>query len=88
MTSHHPTAVQATIAAVRLPSADRWEELLEKFRLLLASPLAEGVARIVEESFRLLPIIPPPPVGDTSSYAPANEIEPARRGRSRSRTPV
>jgi transcriptional regulator with XRE-family HTH domain len=76
------------IAAIRIPSADRAEELLEKFRLLLASPLAEGVARIVEESFRLLPIIPPPPVGETTGYAPANEVEPARRSRSRSRTPV
>ena len=38
------------------------------------------------EKFRLLPIIPPPPAGDTSTYAPANEIEPARRSRSRSRT--
>ena len=82
-----PAAAPA-MAALRLPTADRAEELLEKFRLLLASPLAEGVARIVEESFRLLPIIPPPQAGDTSSYAPANEIEPARRGRSRSRAPV
>ena len=82
-----PAAGPST-AAIRMPSGDRADELLEKFRLLLASPLAEGVARIVEESFRLLPIIPPPQAGDTSSYAPANEIEPARRGRSRSRTPV
>ena len=44
-------------------SPDRAEELMEKFRLLLASPLAEGIARIVEESFRLLPIIPPPSAG-------------------------
>src|SRR5205814_3602837 len=72
----------------RIPSADRAEELMEKFRVLLASPLAEGVARIVEESFRLLPIIPPPAAGESSGYAPANEIEPNRRGRSRSRTPV
>jgi transcriptional regulator with XRE-family HTH domain len=84
-----PAPMAGSPLAVRMPSADRAEELLEKFRLLLASPLAEGVARIVEESFRLLPIIPPPSVGDTSSYAPANEIEPARRGRSsRSRTTV
>jgi transcriptional regulator with XRE-family HTH domain len=76
------------LSALRLPTADRADELLEKFRLLLASPLAEGVARIVEESFRLLPIIPPPQAGDSSSYAPASEIEPARRGRSRSRTSV
>src|SRR5262245_43618439 len=78
----------ASAGAFRAPSADRAEELLEKFRVLLASPLAEGVARIVEESFRLLPIIPPPTPGESSGYAPANEIEPIRRGRSRSRTPV
>src|SRR6516165_3958928 len=72
--------------AGRIPTTDRAEELIEKFRRLLASPLAEGVARIVEESFRLLPIIPPPQVGESSGYAPANEIEPTRRGRSRSRT--
>ena len=54
----------------RLPSSDRAEELLEKFRMILASPLAEGVARIVEESFRLLPIIPPPSSGEPSRYAP------------------
>src|SRR5262249_34809810 len=59
--SHTPTpmAPPAGPALARTPSADRAEELLEKFRVLLASPLAEGVARIVEESFRLLPIIPP-----------------------------
>jgi hypothetical protein len=81
-------AAAPEMAALRLPTADRADELLEKVRLLLASPLAEGVARVVEESFRLLPIIPPPQAGDSSNYAPANEIEPARRGRSRSRTPV
>ena len=68
----------------RLPSSERAEELIEKFRLLLSSPLAEGVARIVEESFRLLPIIPPPssvePGRDTSRI----EIEPAHHGRARS----
>ena len=41
-------------------SSDRADELIEKFRMLLGSPLADGIARIVEESFRLLPIIPPP----------------------------
>jgi transcriptional regulator with XRE-family HTH domain len=75
-------------APVRLPSADRAEELLEKFRVLLASPMAEGVARIVEESFRLLPIIPPPTAGDSPNYAPAHEVETIRRARSRPRTPV
>src|SRR5579883_2235287 len=71
------------VALGRVPSADRAEELMEKFRVLLGSPLAEGVARIVEESFRLLPIIPPPAAGDPSNYAPAREIEPIRRARSR-----
>ena len=51
------------------PVAGSGGELLEKFRLLLASPMAEGVARIVEESFRLLPIIPPPAPGEASGYA-------------------
>lgn len=77
-----------SIAPTRLPSGDRAEELLEKFRVLLASPMAEGVARIVEESFRLLPIIPPPAAGDSPSYAPAQDVESMRRARSRTRTPV
>jgi transcriptional regulator with XRE-family HTH domain len=81
-------AASSPVAAMRAPSADRADELMEKFRVLLASPLAEGVARIVEESFRLLPIIPPPAVGDNPGYAPANEIEPIRRGRPRSRSSV
>ncbi len=73
-------------AGPRSLSPDRAGELMEKFRLLLGSPLAEGVARIVEESFRLLPIIPPPAPGESSGYAPAHEIEPLRRGRGRSRS--
>jgi transcriptional regulator with XRE-family HTH domain len=77
-----------SMVSTRLPSADRAEELLEKFRVLLASPLAEGIARIVEESFRLLPIIPPPTAEDNSGYAPANEIGALRRGRSRTGAPV
>src|SRR5262245_51016853 len=72
----------------RVPNADRAEELLEKFRVLLASPLAEGVARIVEESFRLLPIIPAPTAGDAPSYVPTREVEPLRGRRARSRSPV
>ena len=67
----------------RFASSDRAEELLEKFRLLLASPLAEGVARIVEESFRLLPIIPPPLSGEPSRYAPPIELKAARHSRGR-----
>jgi transcriptional regulator with XRE-family HTH domain len=71
-------------APARLTSSDRAEELIEKFRRLLGSPLAEGVARIVEESFRLLPIIPPPISGEPSRYATPMEFEPARQARARS----
>jgi transcriptional regulator with XRE-family HTH domain len=69
-------------------SSDRAEELIERFRMLLASPLADGIARIVEESFRLLPIIPPPPGGSTeptSRYIPSLDLEMPRRGRGRPR---
>ncbi len=66
---------------------DRGEDLVDKFRMLLASPLADGIARIVEESFRLLPIIPPPVAStETSSrYVPSLDIEMPRRGRGRPR---
>jgi transcriptional regulator with XRE-family HTH domain len=79
-------------------SSERAVELQAKFRMLLGSPLAEGVARIVEESFRLLPIIPPPAPGEPAGYAPARPIdaprsldsarllEPTRRVRARSRS--
>jgi transcriptional regulator with XRE-family HTH domain len=53
----------------RDPSSERAEELFAKFRLLLGSPLAEGVAQIVEESFRLLPIIPPQILSEPDRYA-------------------
>ncbi len=82
------SAAIPVLAGGRVPSGDRADELLEKFRFLLASPMAEGVARIVEESFRLLPIIPPPAPGDSPVYAPAHEIESSRRGRGRSRSPA
>ncbi len=78
------TVAPPSVVGGRSLSPDRAGELLEKFRLLLGSPLAEGVARIVEESFRLLPIIPPPAPGDATGYAPAHEMEPLRRGRGRS----
>jgi transcriptional regulator with XRE-family HTH domain len=73
--------------ADRTFSSDRGEELIEKFRMLLASPLADGIARIVEESFRLLPIIPPPsaPVEPSSRYVPSLDIDMPRRGRGRPR---
>ena len=78
------TAVASSPASGRFPSSDRAEELLEKFRMILASPLAEGVARIVEKSFRLLPIIPPPASGEPSRYAPPINLKPARHSRGRS----
>jgi len=77
------TAASAAVSA-RVPSSDRAEELLEKFRLLLTSPMAEGIARIVEESFRLLPIIPPPTSGERSRYAAPIELEAAGQSRSQS----
>lgn len=70
----------------RITSGDRANQLMEKFRVLLASPMAEGVARIVEESFRLLPIIPPPSVGDASSFAPVSDMDVITRGRGRPRS--
>lgn len=78
--SSSPSPVPVTMR----PSPDRAAELMEKFRILLASPMAEGIARIVEESFRLLPIIPPSGPSEGTSYVPARETPPARRGRSRS----
>jgi len=72
----------------RGPTTDRAEDLIEKFRLLLASPLAEGVARIVEESFRLLPIIPPPTLGESSHYVSPLDLEPVHRMRGRSQRSV
>ncbi len=68
-------------------SSDRADELIEKFRMLLSSPLADGIARIVEESFRLLPIIPPPVVQAEASrnYVPSLDIDMPRRGRGRPR---
>lgn len=70
----------------RAASPDRAEELIEKFRLLLGSPLAEGVARIVEESFRLLPIIPPPTQSGSSRYSASGEFDSPRHN-TRTRQP-
>jgi transcriptional regulator with XRE-family HTH domain len=70
-------AMNSPAASTRRSSGgDRVGVLMEKLRVLLASPLAEGVARIVDESYRLLPIIPPPGGGIGSAYAPDDEIEP------------
>jgi transcriptional regulator with XRE-family HTH domain len=80
-------AATASSHSSRVPTSERAEELIEKFRLLLSSPLAEGVARIVEESFRLLPIIPPPSSTESPRYASHIEMEPVRHGsRGRSST--
>lgn len=78
-----PTPPSTAISG-RVSSSDRAEELIEKFRLLLSSPLAEGVARIIEESFRLLPIIPPPSSVEKSRFASPVKIEPSRQARGRS----
>ncbi len=53
----------------RLSSA-RMDELVEMFTLLLSSPLAESLARIIEESSRLVPIIPPGPASNGPQRAP------------------
>ncbi len=77
----------ASSLASRISSSERAEELIAKFRLLLSSPLADGVARIVEESFRLLPIIPAPSSAELSRHTSHIEIVPARHGgRARSST--
>jgi transcriptional regulator with XRE-family HTH domain len=53
-----PTTMVRELSS-RVSSSERADELIVKFRMLLSSPLADGVALIVEESYRLLPIIPP-----------------------------
>ena len=72
----------STLDSGRFSNHDRAEELIEKFRRLLSSPLAEGVAVIVEESYRLLPIIPPPDSEDTSRLPSSLDLESeVKRGR-------
>ncbi|QEH35845.1 Helix-turn-helix domain protein [Aquisphaera giovannonii] len=77
------------VGVERAVGQDRAEELIEKFRRLLSSPMAEGIARIVEESYRLLPIIPPPVAAAPEpaprfAAAPAEPEAPRRtRGRPR-----
>lgn len=79
-----PSYAPSPYAGVERPAlGDRGEELMEKFRLLLSSPLADGVARIVEESFRLLPIMPPPAQTDVSRYISALDEAPRRPRRHR-----
>jgi transcriptional regulator with XRE-family HTH domain len=79
--STSPTPASLMVVGRGAASSERAEELMEKFRLLLGSPLAEGVARIVEESFRLLPIIPPVTSGDPSRYAQPIDLKQARHDR-------
>jgi transcriptional regulator with XRE-family HTH domain len=82
--SEHAPAVARASRSVptSVASSQRADELIEKFRVLLASPLAEGVARIVEESFRLLPIIPASVVLNQPRYATSVEFESVREARS------
>ncbi len=90
VSSDEPTSVGVVTQGLsgRASTTERADELIEKFRRLLASPLAEGVARIVEESFRLLPIIPPPTSGESSHYASPLDLDPVHRMRGRSQRSV
>jgi transcriptional regulator with XRE-family HTH domain len=81
-------ATPSSLGAGRPASSDRAEELMEKFRMLLASPLAEGVARIIEESFRLLPIIPPPTPSEPTRYSTPVEFDSTRQRRGRTTSSV
>jgi len=54
-------SVAARSAQDDLPSGispETARQLIEKFAILLCSPMANGIAHLVEESFRLLPILP------------------------------
>jgi transcriptional regulator with XRE-family HTH domain len=73
-----PAYAQNPYVSERTFASDRGEDLIEKFRLLLGSPMADGIARIVEESFRLLPIIPPPAQSQASHYMATLDAEPIR----------
>jgi transcriptional regulator with XRE-family HTH domain len=87
-TANATASTTSLAVAARGASSERAEELMEKFRLILGSPLAEGVARIVEESFRLLPIIPPMTSGESSRYARPIELKHSRDGHDRSPSTV
>lgn len=90
VSSHEPmsdtseSVMTTALSTTRIGSSDRGEELIEKFRLLLTSPMAEGIARIVEESYRLLPIIPSAHSSESQSYAAAADFDGPQRGRARS----
>jgi transcriptional regulator with XRE-family HTH domain len=73
-------APNPSVTTARPSSGDRAGEVMEKFRLLLASPMAEEVVRIIEASFRLLPVTSPPPGDNGSEGALFKDIEPALAG--------
>jgi transcriptional regulator with XRE-family HTH domain len=62
-------------------SSARIEELVRMFAILLTSPLAEALARIVEESSRLIPIIPYGDAGVEMQQEPHGDEPPPRRER-------
>ena len=69
-------------------SSNRADELIEKFRLVLTSPLGDGVGRILEEAFRQLRMDAPPKTDEPTRYTSLIEIEPARNGGGRSSGPA
>ncbi len=79
-----PSELPAPSASGESPtrlSAAPAEELVEMFTILLSSPLAEALARIVEEAARLLPIIPPAGWAEAPPRAPQVENTASGRGR-------
>lgn len=55
LASSRPADSPVRIRIDEAPNPGRGSDLDRKFRELLASPLGEGVARIVEESYQILP---------------------------------
>jgi hypothetical protein len=68
-------------------SSARIEELVEMFAILLSSPMAEALARIVEEASRLVPIILPAHSAVAIPPAPHFENSAFRRSRGPSSGP-
>jgi transcriptional regulator with XRE-family HTH domain len=66
-------AANPPVPPTRQPPKDRVGELMWKFLALLASPLADGVAGVVDDSFRLLSITTPPAGGNGSGPPPVNQ---------------
>jgi transcriptional regulator with XRE-family HTH domain len=58
--AHRAQAIQQRTLTRSWPngasSVERADKLIEKFRVLLSTPLGEGVAQIIEEAFRLLDV--------------------------------